>query len=147
MGTIAFAPPCSVEVDCHVFGQTRANPSAEGEVWASTGRGGLHRSSDAASTPWVRLPGLSEARAFAFGAPGPGSDELAVYVHGRRSDDEPLGIIRSTDGGTTWDVLSYEPYDLGMGVNTLAADLEVPGRIYIGFGGAGVVVGEDPQWK
>jgi len=143
----AFAPPCSVEVDCHVFGQVRANPSTEGDVWASTGRGGLHRSSDAGTTPWERVPGLSEARSFAFGAPRPGSDQLAVYVHGRRSDDEPLGIVRSTDGGTTWAVLSSKPYDLSMGINTLAADLEVPGRIYVGFGGAGVVVGEDPEWR
>ena len=64
-----YAPPCSVEVDCHVFGQVRANPSVAGEVWASTARGGLHRSSTPANTPWDRLPGLSRGASLCVRCP------------------------------------------------------------------------------
>lgn len=137
------APPCTEFVDCHVAGQIHAVPGRPGHVWASTGRGGLHRTEDAGASPWTRVDGIVEARSLAFGAPVPGSDEPVVFVHGRTTEDGASAIWRSVDGGGSWTLVAEHPADLAMPVNALAGDPDVPGRLYVGFGGAGAVVGDD----
>ena len=139
-------PPCTETSDCHVFGQVQAHPTQADELWASTGRGGLYRTSDAGATSWTNVPGIAEARAFAFGAPAPDSVYHTIFVLGRPMAEAPLVIMRSTDDGKSWTVISEHPYDLAIGVNALAADYDRPGRIYVGLAGGGVVVGDDPAW-
>jgi hypothetical protein len=68
-----------------------------------------------------------------------------VFVHGRRGGDEQLGLWRSDDGGGSWTLLSRTPNGLAADINAIAADPDRPGRIYVGFAGAGVVVGDDPS--
>ncbi len=139
------APPCREDTDCHVFGQVQAVPGEAGRLWASTGTSGLHRTDDAGRTRWRRVAGIAEARAFAFGAPVGDTDEPAVYVHGRVDEDDPLALWRSVDGGDTWSLVSRHPARLAMAINALAADPAVPGRVYVGFAGAGAVRGDDPE--
>jgi hypothetical protein len=142
----AHAPPCNEPQACHVFGQVQAVPGRAGHLWASAGTAGLHRTDDAGATEWTEVEGIAEARAFAFGAPVGDGDEPAIYVHGRM-DGEPedaLGIWRTIDGGESWELVSRYPARLAAEITTLGADPEVPGRVYVGFGGAGAVVGDDP---
>lgn len=137
------APPCSVSTDCHVFGQLQAEPERAGHLWASTGTAGLHRTTDAGETRWLRVGSFAETRAFGFGAPVGESSEPAVYVHATPEAGGRFGIWRSTDGGRHWKLLTEDPGGLGAQVNVVAGDPDVPGRVYVGFAGNGVVYGDD----
>jgi len=138
------APPCSVNTDCHVYGQLRASPVVAGEVWASTGTAGLFRTTDQGRTPWTPLPGVVEARAFDFGAPVPGSDHPAIFLHGRVGDDPDLGLWRSSDGGASWDLIGRYPAGIYRRISVVTGDPDRPGRVHLGFGGLGSVYGDDP---
>ena len=75
------------------------------------------------------------------GPPLDGSDEPAVYVVGTHSDGR-TGVLRSSDGAATWSLVATHPADLAAQITVIEADLNVPGRIYVGFAGLGVVVGD-----
>lgn len=137
-----FAPPCSMDTDCHVFGQLQAMPGAEGHLWASVALAGLYRSPDAGQTPWIRVDGIDEARAFSFGAPIEPGQDPALYVYGRVTGDPLFGLWRSGDLGESWSLVSRYPNDMATQVDVIAGDPTTPGRVYVGFGGNGVVVGE-----
>lgn len=137
----AHSPPCSVESDCRVFGQLRASPGKSGELWASTGTSGLHRTSDAGRTPWEEVGQFAEVRAFGFGAPAPGADDITVFVHARGPSDEDLALWWSLDDGGSWEKLSEAPFDRATAVTAVAGDPAIHGRVYVGFSGNGAVVG------
>lgn len=139
------SPPCSTRADCHVFGQIRAVPDRAGHLWASTGSAGLWHTTDAGSSAWVRVEGVDEARSFSFGAPIGDADHPTVFLHGRVDGDERLGVWRSTDEGQTWVLLSHSPNAMAAEINTIGADPDVPGRVFVGFAGAGATVGDDPS--
>ena len=65
----AHSPPCAERNDCHVVGQLRAMPGRAREMWASVGTDGLYRTVDLGASPWEKVPGIDEVRAFGFGAP------------------------------------------------------------------------------
>lgn len=140
----AHSPPCRADVDCHVVGQLTAVPGRAGHLWATTGRGGVFRTETAGASPWTQLDGVADARAIAIGPPLVGSDEPTVFVHARRSAHESLGVMRSTDGGRSWTTIAEHPWDLAAQITTLGADPDRPGRVYVGFAGAGAVFGDDP---
>ncbi|MEQ1701589.1 MAG: sialidase family protein, partial [Ilumatobacteraceae bacterium] len=139
------SPPCVEATACHVFGQVQAMPGAAGHLWASTGSGGMFRSNDAGATEWQRVEGLAEARAFGFGAAIEPRGPLAIYVHGRADTDDTLGVYRSVDDGATWQRIADHPGGLPAGINVVAGDPDVPGRVYIGFAGAGFVRGDPAE--
>lgn len=141
----AHAPPCTVDVQCHVFGQLVAVPGRAGHLWASTAQGGLHRTTDAGATPWSAVSGVVEARAIAVGAPMDESGEPTIFVHGRTDDDGPLAVLRSADGGRSWTVVAEHPADVAAEITVLGADPDRPGRVYVGFRGVGAVYGDDPM--
>ncbi len=136
------APPCSLESDCHVFGQLQPMPGVAQELWASVGTAGLYRTTDAGRTRWARVPGVEEARALAFGAPLTAGAGPAVYLYGRVGGDKSLALWRTGDAGTSWELVSRFPGDLPTSVMVLEADPRIPGRVYVGFAGSGVVVGD-----
>lgn len=139
-----FAPPCVESDACHVYGQVQAVPGAAGKLWAGVGKGGLYVSDDLGASPWKKLPGVDEARAFGFGVPLSGSTAPTVFLYGRANRDETFGLYRSSDDGVTWVRLSEAPLDLYNEVNTVSGDPSVPGRVYVGFAGNGFVYGDDP---
>lgn len=141
------SPPCTTATDCHVFGQVQAEPDRAGHLWASTGTGGLWRTVDSGATEWQRVDGVDEARSFSFGAPIGDADRPTVFVHGRVDGDERLGVWRSTDDGQTWLLLSHSPNSMAMEINAIAGDPDVPGRVLVGFAGAGATVGDDPSLR
>lgn len=139
------APPCFEADDCHVFGQLRASPRTAGEVWASTGTSGLHRSRDAGASEWEVIDAVTEARAFDFGAPLERSGPPTVFLHGRVDGDEELGVWRSADDGESWELIGRHPGGLYRGVTVVSADPQHPGRVVLGTHGSGFVVGDDPR--
>ena len=138
----AFSPPCSTVSNCHVFGQLRAAPGKAGELWASTGTSGLHRTTDAGRTPWEELGHFAEVLAFGFGAPALGTDDATIFVHAREPKDENLALWWSVDDGASWERLTEAPFDLATGITAVAGDPGVHGRVYVGFTGNGAVVGD-----
>lgn len=137
----AFAPPCTQDAGCHVFGQVQAMPGRPDDLWASVGVGGMYTSTDAGESPWRRLDGLAEARAFGFGAPAKGSLTPTIFVYGRASAADHLSVLASTDSGATWNELSAAPLGLYGDVTTVAGDPNAVGRVLVGFSGLGFVVG------
>jgi hypothetical protein len=138
----AESPPCVEATACHVFGQVQAVPGAAGHLWATTGEGGMYRTDDAGATAWQRVDGLAEARAFGFGAAVDAGGPLTIFVHGRADGDETLGLYRSIDDGATWQRIADHPGGLAAAINVVAGDPAIPGRVYVGFAGAGFVRGD-----
>jgi hypothetical protein len=141
----AHGPPCTREVTCHVFGAVRADPLRGGVVWAGAGSAGLFRTETAGASPWTRIAAVDEIRAFGFGAPVPGSEEPALYLHGRVGGDERLGIWRSTDDGESFELISHSPGGVFATVTVVNGDMRIPGRVYVGFSGVSAIVGDDPD--
>ena len=135
-----FAPPCRRDDDCHVYGQVQAVPGRAGHLWASAGRAGLFRTTDAGGSRWRQVGDFDDAGPFGFGAPVGDAEHPAVYVHGTARGRE--GVWRSTDGGDRWELLSEHPGGIAALVNVVAGDPDVPGRVYVGFAGVGVVHGD-----
>ena len=136
----AFAPPCRRDDDCHVYGQVQAVPGRAGHLWASAGRAGLFRTTDAGESRWRQVGDFDDAGPFGFGAPVGDAEHPAVYVPGTARGRE--GVWRSTDGGDRWELLSEHPGGIAALVNVVAGDPDVPGRVYVGFAGVGVVHGD-----
>jgi photosystem II stability/assembly factor-like uncharacterized protein len=138
------APPCNESTDCHVFGQLRASPTQAGVLWASVATGGMYRSIDAGTT-WQRLANLIEARSFGFGAPLTKGGPLSVYVDGKAAGSAEDGLWRSGDDGATWELISRTPLGIYRRMTVVNGDLNIPGRVYVGFPGNGFAFGDDPR--
>jgi hypothetical protein len=135
------APPCTDAVDCHVGGQVQAAPGRAGEVWASTVKAGLWRTTDGGTTAWQRVPGLAEASAFGFGAPATPGGPPAVYVWGTVAGERTPGLYRTDDDGATWSLVARAPGGVYQDLNVVAGDPDRPGVVYVGFTGAGFMAG------
>jgi len=138
----AAAPPCYEFNACHVLGQLQAQPDRAERLWAAVGSDGLYRSDDAGRTAWTKLPGVDEVKAFGFGAPLTAGGPHVVFVYGRASGVAQTGLYHSVDDGATWQLISSFPGGSYADVNALSGDLDIPGRVYVGFGGTGFVQGD-----
>ena len=136
------APPCRAAAACHVFGQLQALPGAAGHLWASLGEWGIVHSPDAGRTEWIGIEPVVQAQAFGFGAPMVADGPPTIFVYGIVGTDTEFGLWRSDDLGLTWTFVSRYPMDLANQVYAVAGDPTTPGRVYVGFRGSGVVVGE-----
>ncbi|MFC9325729.1 WD40/YVTN/BNR-like repeat-containing protein [Kitasatospora sp. NPDC057015] len=134
----AGTPPNSRGTDAHVFGQIHAVPGHAGHVWASTAQGGLWFTEDGGGS-WSKAAAVQEARAFGFGK-GVDGGYPTVFAHARIHD--AWGVWRSTDRGATWTLVSRNPACYYTGVNVVTGDMNVPGRVYVGFTGNGFVYGD-----
>jgi photosystem II stability/assembly factor-like uncharacterized protein len=143
----ANSAPCFEYNACTVFGQLVASPSTAGELWSSAGEAGLFRSTDRGASPWQKIPGPAQVRAFALGAPLRTGGPYALYVYGTLDTDARVGLWRSGDGGATWQLAARMPFGMHAKVTTINGDLDLPGRVYVGFGGSGAVYGDDPTLR
>lgn len=116
-----------------------AVPGQAGGVWVSLNNRGLFRSSDGGNT-FTKLPGVTQARLFAFGrAPSAGAPP-AVFLQGKI--DDVAGIYRSDDLGGSWVRINPDDFLAGNNSNCMTGDRQVWGRVYIGTNGRGIFVGE-----
>ncbi len=106
----------------------------------------LRRSTDGGAT-WTNVPGATNVRDVGFGrALSPGQPAASggyptIYFVGSYRGTA-YGIWRSTDNGASFvQIGDYADGRLD-GVNTVEGDKNVFGRVYLGYGGSGVVVGD-----
>ncbi len=89
---------------------------------------------------WETLENIDTIYAFAFGAPLLPSPNPTMYVYGVAGEIEAL--FYSVDMGDLWTRLELdESIPTGL-INTLAGDMDLPGRVYIGTAGRGVFYGD-----
>ncbi|GCE28065.1 hypothetical protein KDA_35490 [Dictyobacter alpinus] len=125
--------------DGWVFSQIHAVPDHAGSVWSSTAQGGLAYTEDKGDT-WTKVSAVQESHSFGFGAALPGSSYPTVYANAKINDK--WGIWRSSDKGATWDLVSTAPLGLYDNVTVVNGDMNIAGRVYVGFGGNGFVYGD-----
>ena len=131
--------PSSSNNDSAVLGQVRAVPGQAGNVWVSTAQGGLSYTQDGGNS-WTKVSAVQDAQAFGFGAPVGGASYPAIYMYGEVNNE--FGIWRSTDQGTNWDLVSQYPAGIYDPVHTVDGDMNIAGRVYVGFDGVGFVYGD-----
>ncbi len=138
----AYSPACEENGDCHVYGQIHAAPGYAGNVWSSAGKDGLWYTTNAGKSAWTKVKAVQQARAFGFGKLLPGSKYPAIYLYGEANGSTSFGIYRSTDRGATWTLLSKAPLGIYDQVNVVSGDMNIAGRVYVGFSGNGFAYGD-----
>ena len=81
----------------------------------------------------------STNRVLAFGTPAPGQTKPTIYVFGTLNNF--LGIYRSDDGGSSWTVINDVNHQWGGLIQSMAADPNVFGRVYLAVNSRGVIMG------
>jgi photosystem II stability/assembly factor-like uncharacterized protein len=127
----------------HFRAQLVASPTTEGHLLFSPGPQNAgpvpaYESRDGGAS-WRALPGLRDVTTFAFGAAVAESESSAVYLYG--AVDGATGLWRSVDDLESWELVAEYPGGNYQPVRTLAADLEEPGVVYVGFTGTSFMVG------
>ncbi|GCE13984.1 CBM96 family carbohydrate-binding protein [Tengunoibacter tsumagoiensis] len=125
--------------DAWVFSQIHAVPGHAGSVWSSTAQGGISYTEDKGDH-WTKIAAIQESHAFGFGAPLAGASYPAVYANAKINNQ--WGIWRSGDKGATWDLVSTAPAGIYDNVQVVTGDMNVAGRVYVGFSGNGFVYGD-----
>lgn len=97
------------------------------------------RSTDHGVT-WAPITDVTEAYDIAIGKEAPGGSYPCVYLYGWVG--ETLSFWRSEDNCETWINIGSYPADRPDRVDVMAADPDVYGSIYVGFGGCGCAYGQ-----
>jgi photosystem II stability/assembly factor-like uncharacterized protein len=106
------------------------------DLWLGTPNGLYHI--DGAGAPAQKLANVQSAFAVSHGAAAPGSSYPALFVAG--VVEGMNGIWRSDDQGANWVRITDDAHEFG-GVDKLAGDPRLYGRVYLGTGCRGVMVG------
>ena len=120
-------------------GKIAVNPFAAGELWIAASGGLYHSTNFAAAFSQIPSNLTSTNRVLAFGAPAPGQTKPAIYLFGTLNNF--LGVYRSDDGGSTWTVINDVNHQWGGLIQSMAADPNVFGRVYLAVNGRGVIMG------
>jgi hypothetical protein len=98
----------------------------------------LNHSTNSGKT-YDSIAGVTEANALGFGKPADGKTYPALYLIGKINDTR--GFFRSDDAGATWVRINDDRHQYGF-CGVITGDPRVYGRVYVGTGGRGIVVGE-----
>lgn len=137
----------------------KAVPGREGEVWLTTQNwkqlSCLFRSTDSGGTftcvsgmdhndkHVTANPSIRSVSAFGFGKAMPGRSHPAIYLSGKLNapfDPAKESLYRSDDAGVSWIRINDDAHDYPGGV--IIGDSRVPGRVYVGTPGRGIIVGD-----
>lgn len=127
---------------CQAGGILQAVPGFANELLYSSSvfaTGLLYRSTDGGVT-WNSVSGVSSVVRWAFGATKPGESYPSIYVIGTVGG--VASIFRSDDGMVTWTNIGKYPNDSLDSVNTIQGDMNVWGRVFVGFNGSGWAWGQ-----
>lgn len=132
----------------------RATPGAAGDLWYAAGwvsgthpvsGAFLYRCTGATGTPTcATIPNVLEPLDFGFGKAPPGKTYPTLFVAGYYKGAP--GIWRSDDADSatpTWTYIgSLAPISWIDSIKTINGDMNIYGRVYVGFGGSGYVYGD-----
>ncbi len=116
-----------------------AVPGIEGDVWVTTGKE-LNHSTDSGKS-YETVESVVAAHHIGFGKAMEGKKYPAMFLIGKVGDVE--GFFRSDDAARTWVRINDDKHNWGF-CNVIIGDPRVPGRVYIGTGGRGIIYG-DPK--
>jgi xyloglucan-specific exo-beta-1,4-glucanase len=114
-------------------------PGAAGDIWLTTGYGGLYRSTNGGAS-FTHLGTVTEAYTVGFGKAAPGQAYPAVYLNG--IVDGVNGLFRSDNAGATWVRINDDAHQWGWIGKTITGDPRVYGRVYVSTNGRGIVYGD-----
>lgn len=118
-------------------GRLAASFAGEGDLWL-TAYDGLYHSTDSGAT-FARVGGLTESYLVGFGKAAVGAGSPTIFAGGTVGGIS--GVYRSTDGGATWTRVNDDAHQWGV-IQAMVGDPRTFGRVYLGTGGRGIVVGD-----
>ena len=116
----------------------RATPGYEGDLWITSGTGGLFAYMGKTSPGLGFLVGrVEEAHALGFGAPMPGFVYPAVYFVGKV--DGVRGAFRYNRETGALTRVNDDAHQYGWIGQVITGDPRIPGRVYLGTNGRGIL--------
>jgi len=129
-------------------GQLVVNSKVKNDLWYADGYQGssphgVFHSTDGGQT-FQQLPGISHAIRIAVGAGSgqAGDAAYSVYFYGLMTSSSDWGIFQSTNGGASWNRISYYPTGIYDVPRAMAASQDTFGKVYLGFSGNSFVYGQ-----
>ena len=123
----------------------------QGHLWMTAGEEGggspvgvgqLWRSTDGGMT-FTPLPGVLEPNNIAFGAPAHAGGYPVLFMSGYYQGQPGMWMTADADDASPkWISLGAAPNDQYAGVNYMEGDPDVPGRVWVATGCAGVQLGD-----
>lgn len=116
-----------------------------GEVWLPKGTYGLTRLSGCdTGSPSVKNIALSSCTCIGVGKSRNEGEYPALYMWGRKTAAQPIGLYRSDDAGETWVRINDDQHQFGGPGNAqiVSGDMNEYGRVYMSTVGRGVVTGK-----
>lgn len=101
----------------------------------STGNTTLFKRSTNGGVTWTTITNVTNVVAYGFGKAAPGQTYPAIYVYGDVGG--VTGLWRSFDNCATWTKLTSYPNSSLDVVTVVSGDINVFGRVYVGFSGSG----------
>jgi fibronectin type 3 domain-containing protein len=124
------------------------NSKVQNDLWYADGYQGssphgVFDSTDGGQT-FQQLPGISHAIRIAVGAGSGKAGDAAytVYFYGLMTSSPDWGVFQSTNGGSSWNRISYYPTGIYDVPRAMAASQDTFGKVYIGFSGNSFVYGQ-----
>ena len=129
-------------------GQLVVNSKVKNDLWYADGYQGssphgVFHSTDGGQT-FQQLPGISHAIRIAIGAGSgkAGDAAYSAYFYGLMASNPEWGIFQSTNGGTSWNRISYYPTGIYDVPRAMAASQDTFGKVYVGSSGNSFVYGQ-----
>ncbi len=125
------------------FGEVKAVPGVEGDIWvvggdSSTLPTGMWHSINSGAT-FTKLANVQAASSIGFGKAAPGQSYPAIFAAAKI--DNLNTIHRSDDGGASW-VRITDDQHMYATIQTITGDPTIYGRVYFGTNGLGAVYGD-----
>lgn len=104
---------------------------------------GLQVSTDNGKT-FTRMDSLAACMAVGLGKGKTDSDPYTIFVWGKPTNDDPIGLYWSEDEGKTWSRVNDDQHQFGGPGNGffVVGDMNKYGRVYMSTVGLGIVYGD-----
>lgn len=115
-----------------------------GEVWLPRGTSGVtHLSGCDTGTPTVKNISMSSCATIGAGRAKESDGYPSLYIWGRKTASQPIGLYRSDDMGATWTRINDDLHQFGGPGNAhiVSGDMNEYGRVYMSTVGRGVITG------
>ena len=128
-----------------VVGRMCVVDGRQGEVWLARGNNGVtHLSNCDTGTPTLKNIAMSSCTCIGAGRGKTADDYPSLYIWGRKTASQSIGLYRSDDQGTSWIRINDDLHQFGGPGNAqiVCGDMNQYGRVYMSTVGLGVICGE-----